>query len=1075
MQNFIDLNNFLLIATLLTNLSLGLFILFKDQKNVVNQAFGSMLLAIAYWAFSFLMFASVRDPGAMLFWRRMLPVGSALAAGYLLYFSLVFPKRERPLPVWQKTFVLLPGYCFTVLSVLTPWLIRKFEGRESLPSFLGTTDFGQLYRLYACYLLVFFTAALFILTRKFVRAAGREKVQIFYVLVGTGLAIISGALVSLLMPLFGVDRFFALGPYFSLVMVGFIVYAIVRHRLLNIENFMLRSLIIAALAVEIGVVLFSFRQGNLDYFITFSLALVQIVLGLYLLFNNPKNEINLYFAGVCCSLAFWTVSVLMLRQAGQIADIVFWGKFIFFGPILTVYLFLCFSFVFPERTVAKMAFRQAILFVPTGILLVLLAGPWILQAAEITTLGPSPIYGLAYPVFAFYLLFYFSWGIFNLIRKHRWVKGVEKIQIRYLFLGLFLTFILSIITNMIMPVMGEARFINYGPISTLFFLFFTAYAIARHRLMSIEVIIQRSTVYAFATILIMAFYALAVLVSEIYLRKVIGYTSLIISALAAMIIAVAYQPLVKGFQVFTDRIFFRGRYDYQKTLNRISQEIAAVIKLEELVKLIAFSFVDTMKVTEISFLLLEKEGEHFRSIPLNIARYKRIEIDVQSPIVAWLNKNRDILVREEVEDAPELEVVQGAMDRLGISVWVPIVSKDVMIGIIALGNKLSGDVFSAEDLALLNTLASQTAVALDNARLYDEVLTMKNYSEEILQSMNNGVLTTDLRGKIITINYMAERITGRKRSEVIGRGCAELWGKKSMIALAAENTIKDVFCLNLETTVASPEKGLVPISLSSTVLRDSQGKKTGILLTIQDLTEIKELEDKVRRGDKLSALATMAAGMAHEIKNPLSSMKVFAQLLPKKFADPEYRKKLEEILPREINRIDRIVESLLGFARATAMTFEKAPLNELIEETVKYYEDQAKNNGVKIVRSYSDLPEIEVDKGQIAQVFSNLILNAIQAMPEGGELTIKTLPDKKDDDLLRTIKIQISDTGHGISEEMQKKLFDPFFTTKYGGTGLGLTITHSIVDGHKGSIDLASKIGQGTAFTITLPVRQGLV
>jgi signal transduction histidine kinase len=241
------------------------------------------------------------------------------------------------------------------------------------------------------------------------------------------------------------------------------------------------------------------------------------------------------------------------------------------------------------------------------------------------------------------------------------------------------------------------------------------------------------------------------------------------------------------------------------------------------------------------------------------------------------------------------------------------------------------------------------------------------------------------------------------------------------------------------------------------------------------MTEVKELEDKVRRADKLTALATMAAGMAHEIKNPLSSMKVLSQLLPLKFSDEQYRKKMIDILPREINRIDRIVENLLSFARATAPNYEKADIQQVLMENINYFKPKAEEAGIVIETNFAALPEIEIDKSQMSQVFSNLILNAIQAMPGGGRLKIQARPLKMIDNILRTIQIIISDTGHGIGEENLKKLFDPFFTTKYGGTGLGLTITHSIIDGHKGYIDVESQLGQGTAFIITLPVSQGLV
>ena len=204
-------------------------------------------------------------------------------------------------------------------------------------------------------------------------------------------------------------------------------------------------------------------------------------------------------------------------------------------------------------------------------------------------------------------------------------------------------------------------------------------------------------------------------------------------------------------------------------------------------------------------------------------------------------------------------------------------------------------------------------------------------------------------------------------------------------------------------------------------------------------------------------------------------MKVLAQLVPLKYEEAEFRAKLQEILPKEINRIDRIVESLLSFARATAPKFELTGIEELVEENLAYFSEQMAKAGITITKSYAKLPPIELDRGQMSQVFSNLILNAIQAMPAGGKLSILTQPGRQVDGNLQNIKVQVTDSGPGIPAEMIPRLFDPFFTTKYGGTGLGLTITHSIIDGHKGFIDVESQIGQGTTFTLTLPVHQGLV
>ncbi|MDD5382486.1 MAG: ATP-binding protein, partial [Candidatus Margulisbacteria bacterium] len=792
-------------------------------------------------------------------------------------------------------------------------------------------------------------------------------------------------------------------------------------------------------------------------------------LGLLVFFNDPKHESNRSFSLMTLSLAFWALSIYLL---GTSQHVVFWGRIVFLGPVIIPVAFLYFSWAFPRKRFEIKWFQHVLLAIPT--LAMLLIVPTDLITRKVAVIGGrvQPVSGPGYQYFVLYFLIYISCGLIELIIKYRSSTGVQKIQLGYVFLGCFLTVISAATPNLILPLFGLFQFTAFGPFFLLFLVGFVAYAIVKHRLMSIEVVIQRSTVYGTATVLIMALYALAVIASETVFRRLMGYSSLLITAAAALLIAVVYQPLVRGFQNVTDRLFFRGRYDYQKTLREISQQIASVIKLEELTRLIVASFIDTMKVSEISFLLMDREREHFRSVALSLPRYKKIEIDVGSPIIAWLSRTKDILVRDEIESAE----VRDEMERLGISIWVPIISKEELIGIIALGDKLSGDVFTAEDIGLLVTLANQTAVALDNARLYDEVVNMKDYSEKILESMVSGVLTVDGKGRVVTYNLMAEKITGRKTAEVLGKNCEEIWGKRGMVANIVENTLNKGKCyVNFDSSLASPERGLVPVSFSSTVLYDHHGKKIGALVTLQDLSEVKELEEKVRRADKLAALATMAAGMAHEIKNPLSSMKVLSQLLPKKIDDPEFKAKISEIIPREINRIDRIVESLLSFARATALNFERTNLNELIEETLKYFEDQARAAEVKIVRNFGALPEIEVDRSQISQVFSNLILNAIQAMSGGGELKVATVPGKRLEDEVRQIKVQVSDTGHGIPEDTIKKLFDPFFTTKYGGTGLGLTITHSIVDGHKGYIDVDSEIGKGTTFTVTLPVSQGLV
>ena len=488
---------------------------------------------------------------------------------------------------------------------------------------------------------------------------------------------------------------------------------------------------------------------------------------------------------------------------------------------------------------------------------------------------------------------------------------------------------------------------------------------------------------------------------------------------------------------------------------------------------------------------LNKYKAKYNSVPINYPedeiKYKQIEIDAQSPITNGLRATKDVLFDEEISaeilrlksvskgNDPKLAAlieIKGEMDQLGGALWVPIFLNDELTGIIFLGSKLSGDTFTLEDINLSMALAKDIAEAFENTNLYEEVLYLKNYTQDILDAMPSGVLTANTSGQIITFNPMATKITGITAEKAINKHYKTIFPSENIISQIIESALKNKCSVNFESPLISKDKTSTPLSLTSTILKNSKGKKTGILLTITDLTGIRALKEKVRQTDKINALGTMAASMAHEIKNPLSSMKVLAQLMPSKYNEKEFREKIIEIVPKEVARIDRVIESLLNFTRTSTPQFTDINLNQLIEKDVKYFSAQANNAGIKINAAYAQIPQIKCDPDQLTQVFSNLLLNAIQSMPEGGDLNIATSEGDKIENILQTVKITVTDTGYGISKETLKKLFDPFFTTKHGGTGLGLTISKNIIDGHGGAISINSAPGKGTTFTIILPVKQ---
>jgi signal transduction histidine kinase len=260
--------------------------------------------------------------------------------------------------------------------------------------------------------------------------------------------------------------------------------------------------------------------------------------------------------------------------------------------------------------------------------------------------------------------------------------------------------------------------------------------------------------------------------------------------------------------------------------------------------------------------------------------------------------------------------------------------------------------------------------------------------------------------------------------------------------------------------------------------------------------DLRESQERLVLSEKLASLGTMAAGMAHEIKNPLVSLRTFTQLLTQKWEDKDFREKFSSIIPLEIERINRIAESLLKFGKPMKPELTKVDVNALLEEVLMLFESETKKYNIRLTKKLAELPEITGDAGQLQQAFVNIVKNALESMHDkGGELIVKTdVGDvvklgkmqregrKRGEEMvwgeeevmekpIPVIFIEVSDTGEGIPEENLKSLFDPFFTTKMSGTGMGLPITLRIIEEHKGSVKVRSQMGKGTTFIITLPQR----
>jgi two-component system sensor histidine kinase PilS (NtrC family) len=364
------------------------------------------------------------------------------------------------------------------------------------------------------------------------------------------------------------------------------------------------------------------------------------------------------------------------------------------------------------------------------------------------------------------------------------------------------------------------------------------------------------------------------------------------------------------------------------------------------------------------------------------------------------------------------------------------------------------------------------------------------FHKNILQSMSSGLLTTNLVGKITSYNRAAEEITGYKFEEAYGTDLDEMlpgvYAKEIFERLEKTNLLPYRF----QKMIKSRDGRDMFLGMTASTLQDNAREIKGLTLIFQDLTELKEMEEQVKRSDRLVALGELAAGIAHEIRNPLASIKGSVQMLKSDLDLEEDNQTLMDIVIRESIRLNNIITDFLVYARPTPLTLSKFDIvDEVIHPTIKLLKNsQEYTDLIRIdVHVPSILPPVIADKLQMRQVFWNLCLNALQAMPRGGTLSIsvkKTEGGQDIGDVTLSRKfmssefrntygcwyvISVQDTGYGIRSEDLRKIFVPFFTTKENGTGLGLAIVHSIIENHQGIIKVKSKINEGTTFEVSLP------
>jgi two-component system sensor histidine kinase PilS (NtrC family) len=339
----------------------------------------------------------------------------------------------------------------------------------------------------------------------------------------------------------------------------------------------------------------------------------------------------------------------------------------------------------------------------------------------------------------------------------------------------------------------------------------------------------------------------------------------------------------------------------------------------------------------------------------------------------------------------------------------------------------------------------------------------------ILENMSSGVLVVDTDGRVVTMNAAAEQILE------LGKNTVEMRPIHQALAVRAPDLAHELE-LSLQSEHGKRRQEIAthtrggrdrPLGISISHLHDGDGNRRGIIAVFQDLTEVHEMRERVRKADRLAAIGELSAGIAHELRNPLASISGSIEMLYQELELDGENKRLMELIMRESDRLDRIISDFLEFARLrTPRRFPSRVDKSLSETMVLLKKNAEKSNGITVrLECAHDLPTVFMDDEQLRQVFMNLSINACEAMTDGGTLEVVAAPRGAE-----AIQVEFRDSGRGIDPESVDRFFEPFFTTKEGGTGLGLAIANKIVAAHGGAIGFRNREGGGAVFTITLPV-----
>jgi two-component system, NtrC family, sensor kinase len=806
------------------------------------------------------------------------------------------------------------------------------------------------------------------------------------------------------------------------------------------------------------------------------IALVYLSIGLYVLFRRWTAPKATHFY-IFCLVSFVLYSFNYTGKFNTFDWTIYWGKIL--AEALQPALFLHFALAFPEeRSASRKRWIYSLIYIP-ALAIIALQIVAVLRW-EATGILATRLDQLAYSYLAIY---YVAAAIVFSSNYVRQTNPLRRQQLKWLTRGTLLTVIPFTLLDVVPFVTGLAvpgYMMKLGDVCLVFLPLTFSWAIVRYRLMDVDLIFKRGVTYTLATASLVGLYfgAVAFAAEVVHIRLPSAGSWGLFAAI--LITAQLFEPLKKAIQDRVDRVFDRKRYDYRQTLITFGRGLSSQTDLIQLLHSIVERLAQTLMVARVAIFFPNEDGSY--SLKAGHGLPAQLLASGSRPALSFLNFDQPnagthIFLENPQQVLHLLEDERHAAAQFDLNYYLPCRLQQKTIAIIGLGRTTHGDFLSSEDVELLESMASYVGIAIQNARLYasleqkiSEYERLKEFNENIVESINVGVFAVDLEERIESWNAQMEVMYALSRQEAVGQYLRDVLPDSfaaEFLRLKDEPGVHNLYRFRLQTRAG--ESRCANVAIAPLVSRNFE--VVGRIVIMDDITERMELEAQLAQADKLSSIGLLAAGVAHEVNTPLAVISSYTQMLAKQVRGDQRVAPLLDKITQQTFRASEIVNGLLNFSRTGAAEFTALDLNHVITDTLKLLEHQFRSSQVSLETNLEDgLPAVMGNAGKLQQVFLNLFLNAKDAMGAGGTLRVATTANGH-------VAVDVSDTGSGIAMEHMQRIYDPFFTTKTTvaegqrrGTGLGLAVTYGIIQEHAGKIQVESQVGNGTTFHLEFPM-----